>query len=53
MDAKVWDVQTVTTADFAVQIKITEKVWDKWNNSVHKIIEKKIFSEYLAEELEA
>jgi hypothetical protein len=33
MDFKLWDIQTVTTADFAVQIVINEKVWDKWNFS--------------------
>ena len=31
MDSKSWDIETVTTADFAVQVKISDKVWAKWN----------------------
>ena len=30
LDEKMWDVQTVTTADFTVEVEINKEVWDKW-----------------------
>ena len=30
LNFKEWDMDTVTTADFTVQINITEKIWKKW-----------------------
>jgi hypothetical protein len=33
IDLKVWDVDTVTVADFSVQISVTRKLWEKWQNN--------------------
>ena len=30
MDLKIWDMDTVTVADFSVQVDIPKAVWDKW-----------------------
>ena len=43
MDSKNWDIETVTTADFAVQVKISEKVWTKWNEYKHTLDNKLTF----------
>jgi hypothetical protein len=30
IDYKVWDVGTVTVADFGVQIELPKSMWKKW-----------------------
>ena len=30
IDANIWDYDTVTTADFAVQINLTNRMWSNW-----------------------
>lgn len=52
MDAKTWDIQTVTTADFAVKIPIPEKVWERWNYSYERVKTQMTFKDYLIYELE-
>ena len=50
IDAKTWDIQTVTTADFAVEVKIPDKVWKLWQtNKENKNLK---FRQYLTNELE-
>ena len=33
LDFKKWDVGTVTTADFTVQVTFTDTMWAKWNEA--------------------
>ena len=30
IDLKVWDIETVTVADFSVQVDIPRKLWGNW-----------------------
>ena len=30
LDEKSWDVSTVTTADFTVEVNIPQSLWEKW-----------------------
>ena len=30
LEGKLWDLKTVTTADFAVKVRLPEEVWTKW-----------------------
>lgn len=30
LDLKVWDISTVTVADFSVQVEIPQTLWEKW-----------------------
>ena len=39
MDEKLWDLSTVTTADFTVDIEIPNEVWPRWKAYKRKVHE--------------
>lgn len=37
LNEKLWDLKTVTTADFAVKVELPEEVWTNWIKNERKI----------------
>ena len=40
IEAKQWDLSTVTTADFTVDIEIPKEVWPKWKKYKRDLLKK-------------
>jgi hypothetical protein len=57
IDAELWDVGTVTTADFAIQINLTQKLWTLFKEYKDIIyLRKKVnlnFKDFLIEQIES
>jgi len=52
LNYKLWDISTVTTADFTVQVTFSDKMWPKWKEHIAANKNPKCsFKEYFREEL--